>query len=546
MAIVLGLSMGHDGAAAIVRDGKLVCAIAKERINRKKHSGGVTKELVQYVLDHAGLKLEQIDAVACGGYDATPQDDPHWPVVYNGDGSRVTAPIMFPPDPGGSLTHVIDFDGLRKPFHTFSHHMSHCAAAYYTSNQVQSACFSVDASGPIHLTSLFSYGYGNKMFPLYIPGVQMGCVYGYFCEALGLGPQINKAGTLMGLAPYGTVRPVARERIDFYKKSIHEIRHMWQGDYDWSYHRAIWGELSGYAPHFRFNRDISDNRESMDIAASIQFVLEEVLIHWSTELYKHTKSYNGGNLCLGGGTFLNCDANSEIQDRAPFDRVFHFPACGDEGVEVGAAFLCAGHIFDDPRVFHSAADICYTGREYATPQIGVPLDLGAVAKVISEGGVVAWYQGRSEFGPRALGNRSILGDPRRADIKDYLNTRIKRREWFRPFAPVVLREKANEWFYFDRESPFMLHKAPVRRPKEIPGVTHVDGSARLQTVRREDNPRYYDLIVEFEKITGVPVLVNTSLNVNNEPLAERPEDAIRFFETTEAAALVINDRMILR
>ena len=229
---------------------------------------------------------------------------------------------------------------------------------------------------------------------------------------------------------------------------------------------------------------------------------------------------------------------------SPFKNIHLLPACGDDGLAVGSAMYLAHHYYDAPRQRYEPHEYMYLGRRYAVPPAGEPYDAMTVARELSEGKIVAFFREGSEFGPRALGHRSILADPRNPQMKDILNQRVKRREWFRPFAPVVLSEKANEWFEIDFESKLMLFIAPIRCPEKIPAISHVDGSARLQTLQRQDNPVLYDLIEKFDGLTGVPILLNTSLNVNNEPLVETPQDALNFFNNAEVDLLVLEDRVL--
>ena len=252
---------------------------------------------------------------------------------------------------------------------------------------------------------------------------------------------------------------------------------------------------------------------------------------------------NSENLCLSGGTFLNCPANSLILKESRFKKIHHFPGCGDSGIGIGAALFAAHHIFDQPRHEYKPHEICYLGKEYKQER---GIDYEYIAKRISEGAIVAWMNGRSEFGPRALGNRSLLADPRDQHNRDRLNHVIKQREWYRPFAPIVLEESYQEWFDFDVPSPFMLYTAQVKRPQEIPAITHVDGSSRFQTVTKEGNIHIYKLIKEFEKITGVPILINTSLNGKGQPILETPEDGREFFNAVPVDMAIIHGEILER
>jgi len=547
MVAILGLCFGHDGAAALVKDGRLVSAVAKERIDRRKKSGGVTRDLIGYVLEEAGVRFDQLDALACGEFipyfeGSTFLNDPHAITVLDPRGTPV--PRAARVEGLGSYTALkASFDGVVKPLALVDHHLAHCASAFYTSGFERAACLSVDASfGRPEHSSLAALGEGRGIASHSCPGALIGNAYAVFTERLGLGSGLHKAGTLMGLAAYGTVRPVVRERLDHFCRPFTD----WGAPDVHAYVDSLWTGITGRGPDECLAAAESDGREAMDIAASIQFLFETILVGHARELRARAGDRHGGNLCLSGGSFLNCDTNTRIVRTSGFDRVHLFPACGDDGTAAGAALYVAHALYLEPRRDYEPSEIMYLGRGHEVPPLGRPLDLGTVARVLAGGGIVALYQGRGEFGPRALGNRSILADPRRSEMRDILNRDIKMREWFRPFAPAVLAERAGEWFALEGESPYMLLLAEVKQPDRIPAATHVDGTARPQTVRRRDNPVFYDLIAAFGEITGVPVLINTSLNVNNEPLVETPDDALRFFRATGVDMLVLGDRMVRR
>jgi carbamoyltransferase len=551
MAVVVGLNFSHDGAAAVVKNGRLVSAVAKERLDRRKRSGGVTRELLEYVLEEAGATLESVDAFACGGFtpyhpESQYLHDPHCLDVFlaHEDG-RLTRPENVCQIVGllPHARHVAMIDGAAKPLYFVQHHLSHCASAFYTSNAPRAACFSVDSSylRPEYC-SLFAVGDGKSLAPLRCPNVMIGNMYSEVTGRLGLGDGLNKAGTTMGLAAYGVPDERLRLLLPTYLRPYDPSAWRELGDYlDW-----MWTELSELGARETLTQAQSDSSQAMRIAANLQFVFEETLIHNARLLAAETAGRNDGLLCLSGGSMLNCDANTGIVRRGGFERAHLFPGCGDDGTAVGAALYVAHAVLGEERVHYEGGEIAYLGRAYPDPDIGEPLDLDVVARCIADGGVVAWHQGRGEFGPRALGARSILADPRRAEMRDVLNFRIKKREWFRPFAPAVLAHRAEEWFDISWPSRHMLFLAAVKQPDRIPAATHVDGTARPQTVERGDNPRYFDLIERFEAITGVPVLLNTSLNVNREPLVETPADALRFFEATGVDMAVIGGRMLRR
>jgi carbamoyltransferase len=541
MAIVLGLNLGHDGAASIIKNGRLVAAISRERLSRKKKDSGIGKAEIDYVLDIAECRLTDIDVVAFTTYNYQPDNHVK---IFKLNREEVRHNLWDHPPRIMTLDFRASIGGFDKPAVFVQHHLSHCASAFYTSNFTNAACFSMDASAHRpEACSLFAYGIGTELHPLYCPGLMIGNTYSLFTEKLGLGDGLFKSGSTMGLAAYGKPMQKAVENCARYGESYYERR--FQPDDD-RFIELMWSELSGLPPVLGFSKQESDSQRAMDIAASLQYVFEETIIKAVNALHEHTAAYAKGNLCLSGGSFYNCNVNSAILRRTAFDQVGLFPACGDDGTAVGAGLFVAHMMLDEKRVHYEPEEIVYLGRRYSAPAVGKPLDLDAVASALAAGKVVGWCQGRSEFGPRALGNRSILADPRDPRMRERINDEIKKREWFRPFAPIVLAERAGEWFDFDRASPFMLFTAKVLDPDLVPAVTHIDGSARMQTVTPAGNAAIHDLITRFERLTGVPMLLNTSLNVGGEPLVETPEDAMRFWQTTPVDMMVIGERMLVR
>ncbi len=545
MSLILGLNMGHDGAAAVVRDGRLVGALSRERLSRIKKEAGASIALIDYVLSMANATIHDVDAVAFAVYDYRPDNEVK---VFSEDGTQEIVRHLYDvPFRRLCLPYQVRIgETISKPAFFVQHHVSHCASAYYTSPFDKAACFSLDASmvRP-EACSLFAYGEGTRLFPFYCPGLMIGNAYSIFTQKLGLGSGLFKAGTTMGLAAYGEPSEKARKKAPFYGQSFYTRPTIPD---DLTFIDVMWSDLSQLPPHVSFPESRKDSAEAMGIAASLQHIFEEAIVSYASRLYEETRAFNGGNMCLSGGSFLNCNANTAVKTRTPFRNVHLFPAAGDDGTAVGAALWLAHHLRDEARASYTPGQTVYLGKAYPTPADfgGEPLDLQIVAEALAEGKIVAWYQGGAEFGPRALGHRSILADPRDPHMRDHINFRVKRREWFRPLAPAVLAEQAREWFEFDGDSPFMLHTTRVLRPRDVPAVTHVDGSARPQTVTRSDTPLLYDLIRAFQQITGVPILLNTSLNVNGEPLVETPEDARRFYDTAPADILVVNDRMLRR
>lgn len=469
MANILGLNFGHDGSVCLVKDGKLEFAIASERITKIKKQSGFTEEVIDYFLDSCGITLDDIDCIATNDFKQQ---------VFGNQ----------------YLVDNISIQGKEFKCFIISHHLSHCASAYYTSPYHKAYCFSMDCSmGKLEANSLIAYGEGKKLMAKYCPAEMVGVLYGEVTEKLGLGPALHKAGTTMGLASYGTP-------FDFdYQSYTDEIKH------------------------------------KMNVAASIQDLFEKKVLNVLSELDDKTD-----NLCLSGGSFLNCNANSKVVMHSKFRNVHHFPACGDDGTSVGSALYVAHHILGEPRHDYQQKDLCYTGREY---QSQTP-DYEYIAKQLADGKIIGFFQGKSEFGPRALGNRSILADPRNFHNRELINHVVKNREWFRPFAPVTLEECYQDWFDFPIPSPYMLYTAQVKQPEKIPAVTHVDGSARFQTVTEESNKHYYEIIKAFGNLTGVPVLLNTSLNGNGQPILETEEDAREFYKNSNLDMMVINGFII--
>ncbi|MEE2961604.1 MAG: carbamoyltransferase C-terminal domain-containing protein [Myxococcota bacterium] len=542
MRNILGFSLGHDGSVTAVKAGKPVCAISRERLTRTKHEQGVSEEQIHYVLDAADLSINDIGAVALCDY--FPWEQTPLRLFDAKTHEPINTPLVSGSGDAPHCLYIAEILGRKIPAFVVTHHLAHAASAFYTSPFSQAACFTADASLslPEHCSS-FAYGIGHQLFQLYCPGFMLGNAYSNFTEFLGIGLGIEKAGSTMGLAPYGTVSEVAQKRWEEFGARYFQRNFETN---DQSYIRYMWSQLAGLPPHQRLTKEESSGKVAQNIAASLQYIFERNLVKYGQELYRDTASYNQGNLCLAGGSFLNCNANMKIKEETSFERIHLFPACGDDGLCVGAALYTHHHILGNARETYKPREYMYLGKEHASDfKDGENYSPEKIAHLISEGGLVAWYQGKSEFGPRALGNRSLLGDPRRSNMREIINQKIKCREWFRPFAPVVLKEKAQDWFEMDFESPLMLFISQVKKPTKIPAVTHVDNSSRVQTIARSDNPRYYTLIEKFEEQTGVPILLNTSLNVNGEPIVETPKEAMRFFLNTKVDALVIGDQMWL-
>jgi carbamoyltransferase len=591
--VVLGLTLNHDASITIVKDGKILVAIARERLARLKKINHIKRFTIEYALETAGLTIDDVDHVAISYWTQNretnvdpmedfkfyvhpndvhiftphfiPSGDHYWnsrkPKFVEGKGFEIDNDLisLLPPITVSEFPHIrINFDIYGRTITGWfvSHHHAHAASTFYTSNFEKSAIFTMDATDadPM-LTSLFSFGDGNKIETLYYPGVMVAHQYALFTHLLGIGHPLFKAGSTMGLAPYGTPNLEIVANIDNYTKSSYE-REFRVDDFRHTFN--LFSKVTGHKIKFEdyksaadisenyfsdyFSKENSDSQEAMNGAATIQYIFEETVFRFANILYDYTDGFNDNNLCLAGGGFLNCTTNGKITKKTKFKNVSPYPGAGDDGLSVGAALYVSHHILDIPRKHKTVSEVVYTGKNYETPNGGIPLDINFVASQISQGKVVAWFQGRSEFGPRALGNRSFLADPTNPKMRDYINFEIKNREWYRPFAPAVCLENVNEYFDIEGESPYMLKICNVISDK-LPSVTHVDGTARVQTVKREDNPKFYDILRAFEKVSGVPVLLNTSLNLSDEPIVETPEHALRLFERSKTDILVINDSM---
>lgn len=591
--VVLGVSPNHDASLCIVKDGKILAAISRERFSRQKKDRYITNDMLNSVLDIAGITLDQIDYVAVTYFFENRKDwktdldelkiyipegqmfifsneyiangENHYqkekPKFIPGLGYEINEDLVFlnPPTTVRSFDflHInVKIGGRYFPGYFINHHIAHASSTFYTSNFDKSAIFTLDSTeANPYASSFFGYGYGNKLETLYYPGLQVSHAYGMFTEFLGLGPGLSRAGVLMGLAPYGNVDLDVVKNIDSYTKSWWERK---DGGDDWRWVYRLFMSLTG---RVMYNKDPwganymdtmysfdgsetfeSDGKEAMDVAATIQYIFEQTIFKYANILYEETKKINGGNLCLAGGGFLNCTTNGKIQKNTNFKNVSPYPGSGDDGLSVGCALYVSHNVLDVPRVKMKPSEVIYLGGQYPTPEGGQPLDMDFIARELNNGKVVAWFQGRSEFGPRALGNRSFLANPKIPNMRDYINHEIKDREWFRPFAPSVCVEDVNKYFDIVGDSPYMLKICNVT-VDYLPSVTHVDGSARVQTVNKQDNPLFYDLLRQFEKYSGVPVLLNTSLNLKSEPIVEKPQEALYLFENSKTDILVINDSM---
>jgi len=591
---ILGISaFYHDSAAALIEDGRIEAAAQEERFTRKKHDAGFPGNAIRFCLDHAGVGLGGVDFVAF--YDKPFLKFERLLETYLAFAPRgfrsfnMAVPVWL-------KEKLFQKNLLRRKFEEFDrdfdwrnrllfaeHHQSHAASAFFPSPFEDAAVLTMDGVGEWATTSVAN-GRGNRLEmakELHFPH-SLGLLYSAFTYYTGF--KVNSGEyKVMGLAPYG--EPKYRGLI---LDNLMDLKDDGTFRLDQSYF--------DYCTGLRMTNDKFDalfggpargaeellTQRHMDLAASVQAVTEEVVLRLTRGLAKET---GARNLCLAGGVALNCVANGKVLRDARFDNVWVQPAAGDAGGALGAA-LAAYHLYKgQPRAVNGSLDAmqgAYLGPAYPQPDIEARLSAAGArytvldddaviddtARALSDGKAVGWFQGRMEFGPRALGNRSILGDARSPSMQKTLNLRVKYRESFRPFAPSVLREDVADWFEIDGDSPYMMLVAGVaenhRRQmnagetalfgidklnvsrSDIPAITHVDYSARVQTVHKETNPRYHALISRFKDLTGCPVIVNTSFNVRGEPIVCTPEDAFHCFMGTEIDVLAVGNCILLK
>ncbi len=573
---ILGINAFHgDSSAALLSDGQLVAAIEEERLTRIKHWAGFPR------LSAASLNGTDPDELAHVAISRNPRAH-FWrkvarasvrPRLWGQVASRAANSLRV-----ARLARELNATGIGVPcnaqVHHVEHHRAHLASAFFCSPFEEAAVVSIDGFGDFS-SVMWGIGRGNGIEVL--GSVQfphsLGIFYTAFTQFLGF-PKYGDEYKMMGLAAYGEPRFVrqvgelvrtekgkCRLNLDYF---LHHSRGV---DMTWDGGEPVLGQVfsekmcEAFGPP-RAPRSEIQPRDA-DLAASVQAVLEEhyfSLLNW---VYQRTRQKN---LCLAGGVALNCVANGKIFEKTPFREVFVQPAAHDAGTSIGAALYVWHQVLQRPRSF--VMRHVYYGPEYDASEIRRALEaspagdgasglvyhrfdeeelIGRTAEEIAAGKIVGWYQGRMEFGPRALGNRSILADPRREDMKDILNSRIKYREPFRPFCPSILAEATGDYFEIDYPSPYMImaYKIKPRQRERIPAVTHGDGTGRLQTVEKDVNPLYWKLIKKFEELTGVPVLLNTSFN-ENEPIVNTPREALDCFLRTKMDVLVMGPYFSLK
>ena len=575
MTAILGLNAYHgDAAAALLIDGKLVAAAEEERFNRVKHCAGFPELAAAWCLADAGLSVGDLDHVAVSRDPKANLGRKLLRTIRHGASARYLKARLENAakvrDVRAALASAVGVgtDEIRAQVHNVEHHQAHVASAFFVSPFEEAAVLSVDGFGDFASTML-AVGRGNRfevldrvLFPH-----SLGIFYTALTQWLGF-PKYGDEGKVMGLAPYGDperhlgrMRDLVRLNGSAFELGLDYFTHDKEGvDMTWDEKTPSIGRIysdrlvEAFGPAREPREELTERQE--DVAAALQAMLEEAYLHLVSELWEQTRL---PNICLAGGVALNAVANGRIRPETPFDGVYVQPAAGDSGTAVGSAYWVWNQELGRPRSF--VMEHAYTGPGYSDEECGAavasaglePKRLSddelfpAIAERIAAGDVVGWFQGRMEFGPRALGNRSIVVDPRRADMKDILNARIKHREPFRPFAPSILAEATGEWFEQDYTSPFMVlvYKTRPEKRSEIPAVNHVDDTGRLQTVEERVNSRYHRLIGEFGKLTGVPVVLNTSFN-ENEPIVMTPEHAVETFQKTRMDVLVLGNHVVRR
>jgi carbamoyltransferase len=580
---ILGVNAYHGNAsAAVVCDGVLVAAVEEERLNRVKYAAGFPQLAIEYCLKCAGLKLEEVDHVAVPRDPYARLATKFFYALRMPSFARERAKVLvkFAGVPEALAAGFgVDPSKIRAKFHRVEHHQAHLASAFFVSPFERAALLSADGLGDFAST-MWGTGEGARMHiddAIAFPH-SLGLYYSGVTQYLGF-PKYGDEYKVMGLAAYG--QP---ERLDALRDIVrfdsngggdgfrlgleYFIHHRTGPEMSWAdagktptvgrlFSDEMPKKLGGPA---RATEEPLEQRHR-NLAASLQARLEEVYLGMLRKLAARTAMKS---VCLAGGVAFNCVANGKIFDHTPFEQVFVQPAAGDGGLSIGAAYHVWHQKLGKARSF--VMNHSYWGPEYSREQVRGAIEASGAeragwsvaelpedelcrraAAIIADGKILGWFQGRAEWGPRALGNRSIVADPRRADMKEILNSRIKHREIFRPFAPSILAEAVGDWFTQSRPSPFMTLAYAVQPEKRalIPAPTHVDGTGRLQTVTQEANPRYWQLIKAFEQATGVPVVLNTSFN-DNEPIVCRPEEALDCFQRTRMDALVLGDFLITR
>lgn len=563
---VLGFNCNvYNSAACLLRDGELAAAAQEERFTRQKNTGDFPYHAVRYCLDEAGIEMGDVDHVCFHWHPFH-----HLPRRLLQIASGLPQSLRFYDSHAGRFWQMITAPntlgrffpvapGRRRPlFHRVRHHICHASSAYYCSGFDQAALLTVDGSGEM-ASSTLGVGRGNSVKLLqetFFPH-SLGYLYVALTHYLGFRPDSDEY-KVMALASYGTgaLKQQFQPLVQLlpsgqYKLDLSYLAYQ-KGQRDpWVSSKFI----DRFGPVRKAGQPIEQRHK--DLAWALQNSFEEAVLHMARELHRRTGLPRLG---YAGGCALNSVLNTKLLTETPFEEVFIQPAANDAGTAIGSALYTYHETLGYPRL--GPMKHAYLGPQYSDQQCqqaleaaGLPVErleradlLQTTAGLLEKGAVVGWMQGRMEMGPRALGNRSILADPRRPEMKDVINEKVKHREGFRPFAPSVPQEEAAHFFEMDRPSPYMLFVYPIRQQKldVIPAVAHVDGTARVQTVVHEHNPLYYDLIRVFEQKTGVPVILNTSFNVMGEPIVCSPADAVACYLSTGIDALVLGSYVVVK
>lgn len=552
---ILGINYElHDSSVCLLKDNNIIFATEEERLSRVKHDGEFPLRAIKKALEFAKISVNDIDAIAFGW--PRPPLPYLYPVYLFAKGYKLSywnlagftrRFIQRNKNQGGAKLFLNEFENFRGKILYYPHHYSHAVSAYAVSGFDKATIIVMDGSGTDEATTIW-YGEGENVKlikKIRLPN-SLGWFYMKFTQYLGFQPNSDE-WKVMGLAPYGekgiNLQDFIRKNKSFYY--IPGLKLLGNSFYDLSFFERKFGPKR--AP------DSEINKIHKDIAYAVQDETEKAIL----AIVKWAVNATGcRNLCLAGGVFLNCKANGVILREELVDRIFVQPVASDAGVAIGASIATKKELGAVMRV--EPMRHVYYGEGFSEEEVKNILDAFKIryryiedaakvaAKMLSEKKIIGWFQGRAEFGPRALGNRSILADPRDADMKDRVNQIIKFRENWRPFAPSVLDEDCKDYFEHWHESPFMILSFSVKKDKAhlIPAVVHVDGSSRVQSVKKEVNQKYYQLIKEFKNITGVPVIMNTSFNLRGEPIVNSPKDALRTFYTSGLDALFMENFLI--
>lgn len=574
--VIIGFNCyGHDSAATILIDGKPVFAVEEERLNRKKHYGGFPYNSIKACLDYAGLHISDVDHFTFSWKPAISYA--HIPVFLFKFWDKI--PRLYKEQRSftmeenlGMLNYLADMrklpetikqhfpsdKGYKFKFHLLEHHLTHAASAFFVSPFEKAAILTLDGAGE-WATCIQAVGEGNKITKLGTVNTphSLGAFYQAVSRHLGF-KLIEGPGKLMGLASYG------EHDSEEYQKMKKLIRLTPEGGFeiDMSYFSYHYTRKTGVSEKFTalFGPSKAEGKDwtphELNVAAAAQHVVEDVILHMVKKLKEKT---NADYLCLAGGVALNSVANGLIAKIGWFKDIFIQPAAGDSGTSLGSALLYYHQYLDKPRTY--VMETAFLGNgcsevdcEAALKQFDLPWVKSSekyasfAAEKLAEGKIVGWFQDRMEFGPRALGNRSILGSPAVSDMKEILNTRVKFREPFRPFAAIVLEEDCGKYFDSDFPNPYMLLVYNVRPEYlgKIPAITHVDNTVRIQTVNKTENPQMRSLLQAFGKLTGYTVLVNTSFNIKGEPIVSTPYDAVHSFERADMDYLILGDYVVAK